>query len=315
MASVAETIQDVGRRLGLQAAAGGAIVYGVKDGYLVEVARGGEGGDSVVEIVRHDDPSRDAAVLEAVRTSAELAARGLKPANVSVDGGVVVYKRGRRLFRSLDAAAVAADVEALLRAVKASSAPAPAVCRVCKSTSGSDPILLNGVVDRVCPACIERLQHEVKQAVQRYEDLPLNLPLAVVTAAVLAVVAAVAWAGIAIATNRMFWIVGIGAGLLIGWGTTKAAGRGGLAPQAVGGIFTVISVLLGQILFVAYHSQQYARARGGSVNWDMFVSRLPTILWDLGGDTLFALGGGLIGAYYAARFAAKPRLEVTIQKS
>ena len=38
------------------------------------------------------------------------------------------------------------------------------------------------------------------------------------------------------------------------------------------------------------------------------------MLWASGGDTVFALGGGLIGAYYAARKAAKPKLEVKVEK-
>ena len=233
---------------------------------------------------------------------------------VEVASGLAIYRHAKPLFRSLGADRVAAQLGALLGAVKLAGPPPAAVCRLCGSTSGSDPVLINEIVDRVCPACVERLQHEAKLAAQRYEELPVNVPLATLTAAALAVVAALVWAGIAIATNRMFWLIAIGGGALIGWGTIRAAGRGGRVPKVLGAAFTVISVLLGQVLFVAYQFQKYAQSQGGTVNWNVFASKIPVILADLGGDTLFALGAGLVGAFYAVRSAGKPRLEVTVEK-
>lgn len=314
MTSLVKTVLETGKRLGLKPAAGSAIVFGVKDGYLVEAARGGDDNNAIVEIVRYGDPARDGAVREAIQRSPGLAAAGVHAKKIQVADGLAMYTHARPMFRSLDAARIAGEVDALLAAVKTGSPPPAAACRLCGGTSASEPILVNGVIDRVCPACVERLQHEAKVATQRYEELPTNVPLAVLAAAVLAVVAAAVWAGVAIATNRMFWVIAIAGGALIGWGTTKAAGRGGLIPQVLGGGFTVASVLLGEVLLAAYRVQQYAKARGGSVHWDIFISKIPAILWDLGGDTLFALGGGLIGAFYAVRTAGKPRLEVKVEK-
>jgi len=174
-------------------------------------------------------------------------------------------------------------------------------------------MLLNDVVDRVCPSCIERLRHDVRRASQQYDDLPLNLPLAVMTAAVTAAVAALAWAGIAVATNRMFWAVAIGSGALIGYCTTRVVGRGGIAVQGVTGVFTVISVLLGQALFLAWQVHKHAQARGLKVDWKVFTAYIPSLLWADTGSTLFALGGGLLGAYYAVKRAAKPKLEVRVE--
>ena len=50
------------------------------------------------------------------------------------------------------------------------------------------------------------------------------------------------------------------------------------------------------------------------MDWPSFFASAPTILWQLGGETLFALGGGLIGAWYAARLAARPKIEVRVEK-
>jgi len=135
----------------------------------------------------------------------------------------------------------------------------------------------------------------------------------VMTAAVTAAVAALAWAGIAVATNRMFWAVAIGSGALIGYCTSRVVGRGGIAVQGVTGVFTVISVLLGQALFLAWQVHQHAQARGLKVDWKVFTAYIPSLLWADTGSTLFALGGGLLGAYYAVKRAAKPKLEVRVE--
>jgi hypothetical protein len=169
------------------------------------------------------------------------------------------------------------------------------------------------VVDRVCPACAERLQHEARQASARYDEAPLNLPLAVAAAAALAVAGGAAWAGIAIATHRVFWLVAIGVGLAIGWATTKAAGKAGRVVQVLGALATVISVLLGELFLVGYHVQQQARRRRPGGGLAPSSPPLPHPL-QLGGETLFALGGGLIGAWYAARLAARPTIEVRVEK-
>ncbi len=312
---MADTVEQAGRRLGLQVRPGKKTAFGVKDGYLVQLARGQDGGSEwVAEIIRHGDTRPLAAVREAIQASPELAAAGIKPKNVDVSGGMVVYKHTRPMFRSLGPEAVAGEVDALLRAVKGACPAMPETCRLCGSASGGEPVLINEVVDRVCPACLERIQHEVKRAREAYEGLHFNLPMAVLAAAVLAVGCALAWAGIAIATNRAFWAVAIGSGLLIGWGTKKAAGKGGRGTQSLVALFTVISVLLGEVLIIAYQFDQYAKARGSTVNWAAFASAVPNLLWHMGSDTLFALGGGLIGAYYAARSASKPPLDVKVER-
>ena len=313
--SYGAAVTDAGRRLGLGMPRGSRVAFGDREGYLVELASGYNGNmECALEIIRYGDAARDAAVRDAVVRSPELERLGIRAKRVEIANGGLVHKRTRRLFRSLDAETIAADVEALLRAVKHATPPAPARCRVCGSDSGRDPVLINDIVDRVCPACLERMQQEAKRASQAYDELPLRAGSMVVVAAVLAVITAGVWAGIAITTNRMFWVVAIGAGALIGWGTAKAAGRGGRAVQATGVLFTLAAVLLGQVFFIAWQLQQHARQRGLKVNWEWFAAHVPQILWSTGTETLFALGGGLFGALYAARRAAKPRIELDIQR-
>ena len=315
MASLADTVAEVATRLGLRNVPDRKLAYGTRDGYLVEVACGRDGNaECIVEIVRHGDPGRDGAVREALVRASEAGDGGLKRKKLTVENGVVMHKHPVVFFQRPGADAVAGELEALIRGASLASPAAPARCRLCGSDSGADPVLVNDVVDRVCPSCAERLQHEARQASARYDEAPMNLPLAVAAAAVLAVAGAVAWAGVAIATHRVFWLVAVGVGLAIGWTTTKAAGKGGRAVQVLGALATVVSMLLGELFLVAYHVQQQARRGGQQVDWVAFASDAPAILWDLGAEALFALGGGLIGAWYAARLAARPKIEVRVEK-
>jgi hypothetical protein len=315
MASLADTVAEVATRLGLRNVPDRKLAYGTRDGYLVEIACGRDGNaECIVEIVRHGDPARDGAVREALDRTADTGDGGLKRKKLTVEGGVATHKHPVMFFQRPGADAVAGELEALIRGVSEASPAAAARCRLCGSESGADPVLVNDVVDRVCPSCAERLQHEARRASARYDEAPMNLPLAVAAAAVLAVAGAAAWAGIAIATNRVFWLVAIGVGLAIGWVTTRAAGKAGRTVQVLGAVATVASVLLGELFLVAYHVQQQARRGGQRVDWAAFAGDAPTILWQLGSETLFALGGGLIGAWYAARLAARPKIEVRVEK-
>ena len=184
MAHIKAVVGEAGRKLGLRTAQRPDIAYGVKDGYLVQVASGtADGGACAVEIVRYVDASRDAAVRSAVAESPAVSKGIIKSRDIQIGDGLAIHRRRRRLFRSVDAQRVGSDVEALLASVKRACPPPPASCRLCGNTSASEPMLLNDVVDRVCPGCIERLRHDVRRASQQYDDLPLNLPLAVMAAA------------------------------------------------------------------------------------------------------------------------------------
>ena len=312
MASLAGKVAEAGARFGLSSTRAGGLVFGLKDGYPVQLAARRAGNhEAVVEIIRYDDPARDEVVLKAIYGSGD---GPFKAKQLKVGEGLVVYEHPRPMFRSLSADAVTSEFEALLRAVKDAAPAPPAGCRQCRSSNGAEPILLNGVVDRVCPSCIERLQQEAKLNAARYESLPMNMPLAVMVAAILAVVSAGVWAAIAVVTNRIFWGLAIGIGVVIGWGTTRAAGKGGLPVQLTGALFTIVSVLLGQVFFMAWLLNQYAESHGTHVDWNEFTTEVPELLWESGASTLFALGGGLLGAWYAIGKASKPNLAVSVER-
>jgi len=100
---------------------------------------------------------------------------------------------------------------AFLEVVKSVSAPEPATCRCCGSPSPEDPVLFGGVVDRVCPACIERLQHEEQLAAAEYQSRTANLPLGLVCAVLAGIVGGGLYGAVMIATNYMYWALAAGA--------------------------------------------------------------------------------------------------------
>jgi len=304
----------VGDRLGLPRHASSKIAYGAKDGLLVqlEIAKVGDA-ECVQATIRYLDAGLNAAVRAAIDGAPGLAESGVKPRAVEVKDGLAVFRHMKPMMRTPAPEDVAAEVEALVKAVK-SAVPSPvAGCRLCKGSGAQEPILLNGVVDRVCPSCIERLRHEAKRAEEAYENKPMNLPFALLAAAVLAAIGAIVWAGLAVATGSMYWAVGIGIGALVGFGTLKAAGKGGLPVQLIGAVFSVASVLLGQLLFVAYHVQKDVREAGEEFDWAAFFADSIEILKAGGSDTVFALVAGLIGALIAIQAASRPKHEVKVE--
>jgi hypothetical protein len=264
----------------------------------------------ILEVVRYRDPTRDVLVRGAL---IDLGAAGIKPKLGTVQDGVLTYLH-RKGLRSPDPVAIAAELGKLVAAVKAVSPPPRATCGSCGTTLTDPPLLVNGMVDRMCPQCIERLQEEGRRAQASYDAQPFNFPFALVVAGVLAVVGAGIWAAVAITTHRMFWALGIGIGVLVGFGTAKAAGKIGLPVQVIGALFTILSVLLGQVFFAAYQFHEYAKEQSQTVDWRQFALATPQALVSMGGDTLFALGGGLLGAYYVLRAIRKPQLVPTVTR-
>ena len=133
MAHIKAVVGEAGRKLGLRTAQRPDIAYGVKDGYLVQVAAGNADGSAcAVEIVRYVDATRDAAVRSAVLASDAVARGTIKPGHLQIGDGLAIHRRRRRLFRSVEADRVVNDVEALLASVKRACPSPPVACRLTK---------------------------------------------------------------------------------------------------------------------------------------------------------------------------------------
>jgi len=109
-----------------------------------------------------------------------------------------------------------------------------------------------------------------------------------------------------IATNKMWWLLAILTGVMVGYAAMKGAGKGGPVVQAIAAAVTIVSVLAGLLGFIGYQAHQNVTAKGQVIDWSLFLALSPRILIDAGQDSIFSLAGGLFGAVYAVRRIRHP---------
>jgi len=312
MANAKQIITEVGERFELVVQPEQRTAYGMIDGYLVQISHSKEDGgqESMLMLIRHCGSAES--ILSQL-SSPVLPDVGIKPKQLQVSEECVRYKHSKPSLRSFNASAVIACFEQLLDAVRQTCpTPPPDQCGHCGKDNPGDPVLVDGVIDRMCEQCIADSDDRAEAMNAAYDAIRVNVPFALVAGIVLSVLGAAAWAGIGIATNSMFWVLAIGIGVLIGVGVTKAAGKGGFLVQGLCIAFTVLSVLLGQLFWIGYEIQNSAAQEDAVVDWGVVLLAIPDLLVATGSDTLFALGGGLVGAYYAVRAGAKPKLGTSV---
>lgn len=312
MANSKDVAISAGTSLGLRASLSRPTAYGEIDGFPVQVIGTKEGrSEVVIEIVRLPPSATADRVRTTLASDPQVEAAGIKPSKVMVEDGLMSYTRTRGL-RAITPEEVVTDVRALVGALRDNGVSPGATCQSCGSDS-AELILINGLVSTLCSRCIDTLHEEVAELRRQYEALSSRRVLAVGAALGLAVVGALVWAAIGVATEQQFWLVAILIGLAIGVGTARVAGKGGRFIQATSIVATLLSVTLGLLMMVAYWVNEGAVADGESVDWLAFTLGTPVILMDLGSDALFAWVGGLFGAYYAARSTGKADIELTVE--
>lgn len=308
-------IEDAGIALGLPFQPNEETVFGMKEGYPTQILIRQKGNNMVLSgLVRYDDPLMDNIIKDSLPKMPQLKQAGIKKKDLEVTDGMLFLNVIKGITGFPKVENFAGKMKAVIQALKSVISPPGLNCRICGQTSVDQPILINGIVDRTCPGCIENLEAETRNLQTSYDSLPMNIPLAILVAALISILGAAIYGGIIIATNRMLWIIPIGIGILIGKGAGKAAGRMGLEIQIISGLFTVISVLLGLIFFAAFALHQHALNEGYTINWIAFMKDIPMILVSMKTDALFSLGGGLIGAYYATRYSKKPEIQLKVEK-
>jgi hypothetical protein len=265
-------------------------------------------------IFRYDDPNKDALLKDSIVASSDIKQVEVKKRQINIKDGVLTLSFSKGILGFPRASILLNRLDTVATLLKSVCSPPGNLCRLCAKANAGDLLLLNGLVDRVCASCLDKMYAQAREREQAYEQLKMNLPLAVIVGLVLAVTGAIGWAAVLALTHRMYWVLAIGIGLMIGYGTTKAAGKGGMELQGFIFILTVASVLMGLVFYSGYSVWQEAKASGLSVDWFKFVMLIPAILIAGKGDTLFSLAGGLIGAYYASRLARKPKLQVSVKR-
>ncbi|HEY6909160.1 MAG TPA: hypothetical protein VI356_07310 [Myxococcales bacterium] len=304
-------LKDIAAALGLGRRSSGGTFYGELDGFPAQVSLVQKGNyKHLAAVLRFNAEGRAEDVSRALNEAPEMAAAGLKRKLVASDADSATITIPPRVFLGLPAVdVVTGRVRAVLEALKRAVPDNRKVCREC-GAAGAEPALLRGKVDRVCGACAERLEQEAVEVRKAYAARPVNLPLGLVASLVAGAAGAVVYGGAMIATNKMYWVLAILTGVMVGWAAVKGAGKAGVVVQAMAGMVTLASVLAGLVVFIGWIVNQRVEAAGNHVDWTLFVRRTPQLLWDSGTDTLFSLAGGLLGAFYAIRKAAPPSFAV-----
>lgn len=314
MGKLQNRIQEAARSWGLPQHVNSKIEFGEKDGVAVQMMEGRDGNSAAfIGILRWDKADRDALVRERLKDSEKMKEAGIKPKQVKIADGMAVYTLPFAFGLGIpDAGRLVKRMQTLVNEIKSAVGEIPHVCRSC-GTSVSEPVLINGLVGRICAGCQEKARVEAKKLSEAYDAIPTRWFRAVLVGTILMIVGAVLWDASIIYLKRMYWILAIGIGIAIGWATTKAAGKGSLGVQVLSGVLTVLSVVGGMLVLLAMAAIGQALEKSSSEPVALFGT-FPAILMKSAGDLAFAGIGSLIGAVSAARRAGKPKFEVAVEK-
>lgn len=311
MTKLKDRIIEAGLLLGLPAHKDKQAVFGVKEGLGVQLLSGE--GETFIGIIRWDKPEKDSQVQERFKNSAALSSEKVKPQHIKVEEGVAVYTLERHSFGSqLSTEKIVRHMRLLVDEIKAVVGDIPQVCRLCGAIA-PELILVNGIVERICDQCLAKSKTQAKALADAYEALPTHWTRALIVGVILTLIGAILWITVIIYTEHMFWLLAMGIGIVIGWVTTKAAGKGGIGVQAMCGIFTFISIVGPMIILLALVALD-ASVENDELNKALFQENFLNFLTDSAGDIAFAIGGALFGALVAVQRAAKPKFEVAVEK-
>jgi hypothetical protein len=245
-----------------------------------------------------------AEIAEGVRDALESDSGTLpvKPRSViAADVGVVVDLPGK-----LSKAPVG-DALAAVEAVVQRAALVPGAAR--GRSDGAELTTVDGFPRWLTAQEREDLVEEARMMAEAYAAVEPRVGRGLVAGAVGALITAIVWAVIWL-IGFQAWFIAIGGGLLIAFLAVRAAGRVTVALQAGIFVLTVLAVLFGEILGVAlYISREFGV-------FDLIGSieiYLVDVVGEAPGDVLFALGGGLVGAWFGIRSARKPTFERDIE--
>jgi hypothetical protein len=299
--------EKLAKRLGLGSGAG-PVRYGLLEGYPAQVGPVREGNTIHLRALLRYQTDKEDEVRRAFASGVAVA--GIQPKHLDVrDGSAAVLIRSR-VFRGLPGLDVQEkQVRGVATALQLAGVAPSERCFECGAREQGDPVLLRGRVDRVCPSCVGRLDEESRATQWAYVARPVNFGAATLGALVCATLGALAYGGIIVATGRMLWIAPVGTGALVAWAAVRGAGRTSLAVQVIAAVATLISVIAGLLGYVGWEMQKSLAAQGGALDWLKFLAASPRILVDCGSDAAFSIGGGLIGAWGAARRLRAPTFQ------
>ena len=219
-------------------------------------------------------------------------------------------------FRAPKPEAAAPLLRLLLALVKGQTEPVQNECEVCGGRNVGELHSVNNVLISVCSGCRERMGEEDRRALDTYESLPANPVLGTAAGAAVAVVAALAWGGVAYGLQKIFLYAAFMIGFAIAFAVHKGMGKVNLYGKVIAIPLTVASVLAGDFFFMCLSA---AKELNEPLGLDLAARALPHFLAFEFSDSsgyLSVLFGvlGAIGTLVMAKRPVQKRVFVPITR-
>ncbi len=291
-------------------------VTGDLEGQLVTIGPARTRNSNAVGILVQSPPITDATALrDALETDLTvLQALGKEGRGRARLGAMLHIGRENVAFvwpiglRSPSAEKIATLARAIAAVVRRTVGERGRSCQRCGQPDA--PIMLvNNTPLHLCNNCAETLRFVGSEAERAYAQKSPNLLLGLLFGAGAGSLSAVAWAVVALATERIFMLLAILIGLFVAWAIHRGMGKFTRLGQAAAVLITLGSVLAGEMLYVAL-----LLVREGVD----FLSAALTVLTNL--DILFresdiwaSLFFGLVGALYILFRYRRPRVGISVE--
>lgn len=159
---------------------------------------------------------------------------------------------------------VAKVAEAAIHFMEDHSAPIGNGCQACGAESGGTLYCVAGRPVMLCGSCADRVRTENMEKERAWEAVQPRFLTGILAGAALAVVAALAWGGLAYETQRIYAMLAIGIGFCVAWavrlGMRKVTTAGKIAAFAL----TIASVMAGEFFYILLEVSKLAKVQVSS---------------------------------------------------
>ena len=184
-------------------------------------------------------------------------------------------------------------------------------CEHCGRSVGQRFVMVNDLPAYLCESCQQDLAQKGRMAEQAYDESEAHHLLGAFYGLWASLVGGVLWGLISFSTRRMFALVAIGNGLLVGMAYRYGAKKLDLTGRAIGVALTLGGVVLGDVIFYTLALTRLAPQPGFHLEagWAMFWRMLASG----SSGVIVSLLFGVVGSLYVVRVLARPKLAARIE--
>ena len=290
-------LKDLGQKLNMKASQFGENYFGSVDSFSTQIVHLlDDRNQKCIQVIIHfQDSSGESSSIKEQLLESLKDKKGFKKKNLDLHDGVFSYTYVKGIMDKRSAEELHSDVLDFVSKLRAAGATPDLACVDC-SQKLTEPVMINGVVGRVCDSCLKSVQEKVDFERMEYDKREINYPNVVLAGAVAAVIGTCLWAGVVVASGKMYSLIAIANGLMVGSAMMLIAKKQSKAINVLAGVLTVVSVLAGNVLSLAYLVNIDLAAQGEALDYVAFFINSPFILMADAGGTAFAGFAGLFGA-------------------